>query len=154
MGAELFIPKRTDPGDESIGAFRRRRFGNEAATYLAEPLLAGIHAGDVDRLSVRALFPRFPETEAKYGSLLRAFRSGPRRAPSKDGAFKSLPGGLSELVNALEAALPSSSIRKNAAVTKLTFDGSIFRAETAAGDVFTGRSAVVATPAFVTSKIV
>ena len=34
-----------------------RRFGREATTYLAEPLLAGIHAGDVDRLSVRALFP-------------------------------------------------------------------------------------------------
>ena len=40
-----------------------RRFGAEATTYLAEPLLAGIHAGDVDRLSVRALFPRFAEAE-------------------------------------------------------------------------------------------
>ena len=29
----------------------------EAVTYLAEPLLAGIHAGDVDRLSMRALVP-------------------------------------------------------------------------------------------------
>ncbi len=54
-----------------------RRFGAEATTYLAEPLLAGIHAGDVDRLSVRALFPRFVEAEAKHGSLLRAFRRQP-----------------------------------------------------------------------------
>ena len=51
-----------------------RRFGAEATTYLAEPLLAGIHAGDVDRLSVRALFPRFVDAERKHGSLLRAFR--------------------------------------------------------------------------------
>ena len=74
MGAELFIPPKRDEADESIGAFISRRFGHEAATYLAEPLLAGIHAGDVDRLSVRALFPRLVEAERKHGSLLRAFR--------------------------------------------------------------------------------
>jgi oxygen-dependent protoporphyrinogen oxidase len=153
MGAELFIPKRTDPGDESIGAFMRRRFGNEAATYLAEPLLAGIHAGDVDRLSVRALFPRFPETEAKYGSLLRAFRSGPRRAPSKDGAFKSLPGGLSELVNALEAALPGESIRLRTPVAKVEFDGTQYRVTAGDGSVYAARAVVSATPAFASAAI-
>src|ERR1700730_6207372 len=57
MGAEVFIPAKRDDSDESIGAFMTRRFGAEATTYLAEPLLAGIHAGDVDRLSVQALFP-------------------------------------------------------------------------------------------------
>ena len=49
MGMEMFIPKRTETGDESIGAFMRRRFGNEAVDYLAEPLLAGIHAGPTCR---------------------------------------------------------------------------------------------------------
>jgi len=77
MGRELFIPPRRDAADESIGAFMTRRFGQEATTYLAEPLLAGIHAGDVDRLSVRALFPRFIEAERTYGSLLRAFGRRP-----------------------------------------------------------------------------
>src|SRR5439155_4684541 len=42
MGAELFVPRRREAGDESIGAFMRRRFGREATDYLAEPLLAGI----------------------------------------------------------------------------------------------------------------
>src|SRR5204863_8500021 len=70
-------PQRAETGEESIGAFMRRRFGAEAATYLAEPLLAGIHAGDVDRLSVRALFPRFVEAEREHGSLLRAFSRRP-----------------------------------------------------------------------------
>ena len=35
-----------------------RRFGPEAVTYVAEPPLAGFHAGDAERLSMRALFPR------------------------------------------------------------------------------------------------
>ena len=52
-------PRGASRRDESIGAFMTRRFGREAAAYLAEPLLAGIHAGDVDRLSLQALFPRF-----------------------------------------------------------------------------------------------
>src|SRR6185369_10847681 len=83
MGAELFVPRRraSDGSDESIGAFMTRRFGREATTYLAEPLLAGIHAGDVDRLSLGALFPRFADAEKKHGSLLRAFRRGSSAPP-------------------------------------------------------------------------
>src|SRR5439155_12094289 len=90
MGAELFVPRRREAGDESIGAFMRRRFGREATDYLAEPLLAGIHAGDVDRLSLHALFPRFVEAERKYGSLLRAFRAG-SATPSESALRNSTP---------------------------------------------------------------
>jgi oxygen-dependent protoporphyrinogen oxidase len=153
MGAELFVPRRTDPGDESIGAFMRRRFGSEATTYLAEPLLAGIHAGDVDRLSIRALFPRFPDTEAKYGSLLRAFRAQPRHGPSKEGAFKSLPGGLSELVRALENHLPTGAVRLNTAVDHIHHDGDLFRVRTASGETLTAPTVVAATPAFATAAM-
>ena len=76
MGAELFVPRAARRRATNRSARScARRFGREATTYLAEPLLAGIHAGDVDRLSVRALFPRFVEAERTHGSLLRAFRS-------------------------------------------------------------------------------
>ena len=82
MGAELFVAPKRDEADESIGAFMRRRFGDEAVTYLAEPLLAGIHAGDVERLSAHALFPRLVDAERTHGSLLRAFRfRNPTRNP-------------------------------------------------------------------------
>jgi oxygen-dependent protoporphyrinogen oxidase len=153
MAAELFVPRRPGDDDESIGAFMRRRFGDEAATYLAEPLLAGIHAGDVDRLSMRALFPRFPEAEAKYGSLLRAFRAQPRHAPSTQGAFKSLPGGLSEMVIAIQAALPAESVKRNAPVTKVDSDGTGFRVTTSDGTIYQARALVAATPAFVSAEI-
>jgi oxygen-dependent protoporphyrinogen oxidase len=151
MGAEMFVPPRRDDGDESIGSFMRRRFGDEAVTYLAEPLLAGIHAGDVERLSIHALFPRFVETERKYGSLLRAFRRQPRPAASADGVFRSLPGGLSELVAALANALPASSIRLNTPATRLRLNP--HRVETAQGDVIAGRAVIIAAPAYVTSGL-
>jgi hypothetical protein len=108
MGMELVVPKRQVASDESIADFVRRRFGDEAVTYVAEPLLAGIHAGDAGRLSMRALFPRLVEAEARTGSVIRAFR---RQQRSEDGAFRSLPGGIGELVDALVQALPPESLR-------------------------------------------
>ena len=155
MGAEIFVPPQRDGLDESIGAFMTRRFGREATTYLAEPLLAGIHAGDVDRLSLRALFPRFSETERAHGSLLRAFRQQ-RRQESADGAFKSLPGGLSEMVRALAAALPRESLQTSTAVTRITGGaaGEAFGIDTSAGRPLSARAIVLSTPAYATAPLV
>jgi oxygen-dependent protoporphyrinogen oxidase len=157
MGGELFVPPRRDDADESIGAFMTRRFGQEATTYLAEPLLAGIHAGDVDRLSVRALFPRLVDAERKHGSLLRAFRirnaiSNQQSAISNEGAFKSLPGGLSEMVNALVGALGPGNIRLNSGVDAITGHGP-FVVRTSAGDAIAAQAIVLATPAYAASPL-
>jgi len=153
MGAELFVPRRRDESDESIGAFMTRRFGAEATTYLAEPLLAGIHAGDVNRLSAHALFPRLVSAERQFGSLLRAFRSTPEtRMPNPAGAFRSLPGGLSEMVRGLVRTIGEHNIRLDTAVTAITGRGP-FTVRTAAGDAIEGRAVVLATPAYVTSAL-
>ena len=156
MGAELFVPRR-DEGDESIGRFIERRFGREAVTYLAEPLLAGIHAGDVNRLSVRALFPRLVQAEQEYGSLLRAFRRQASAAapPQSNGAFRSLPGGLSEMVCALVAALPPGAISLNSPATMVSGGGAApFRVQTLSGQTFEAGAVVFSTPAYVTGALV
>jgi oxygen-dependent protoporphyrinogen oxidase len=160
MGAELFVPARRDETDESIGAFITRRFGREAATYLAEPLLAGIHAGDVDRLSIRALFPRLVEAERQHGSLLKAFRRPVGHPISKtqpatsnsDGAFKSLPGGLSEMVRALVDAIGDSRILTSTAAVTIAGRGP-FHVETSAGESIAASAVVLATPAYATSAL-
>lgn len=153
MGAEVFVPARAETTDESIGAFMRRRFGHEATTYLAEPLLAGIHAGDVDRLSLSALFPRLAESERKHGSLIRAFRRQAGAPRSNEGAFRSLPGGLSELVRALELALPADTLHRDAPAVRLTRTAAGFEVETQTGDRFVAPAVVLATPAFVTARV-
>lgn len=153
MGAEIAIPARTDSADESIGAFMRRRFGSEAVTYLAEPLLAGIHAGDVDRLSLNALFPRLAEAERTHGSLIRAFRMRTSAPRSTDGAFRSLPGGLSELVEALERALPAAALWRDTMAVRVARVDDRFVVETRGGDRAEGRAVVFATPAYVTGRI-
>lgn len=153
MGAEWFIPRRTDAAEESVGQFIRRRFGREAVDYLADPLLAGIHASDVEQLSIQAMFPRFPATERQHGSLLRAFRRQPAAPASADGAFKSLPTGLSELVTALRQALPAASLHTGIAVTGVRRVPGGYAVETAAGTGWHASAVIVCTPAFVTADL-
>jgi oxygen-dependent protoporphyrinogen oxidase len=150
MACEIAVPGRDGGDDESIGAFVRRRFGEEAVDYLAEPLLAGIHAGDVDRLSMRALFPRLLEAERQSGSVIRAFRAL-RVKPSPQGAFVSLPGGLGELIDALLRVLGSDTVALSARVTDLRRAG-VYTIESEAGRI-DARAVVLATPAYVASAL-
>jgi oxygen-dependent protoporphyrinogen oxidase len=157
MAAELLVRRRADgAADESIASFIGRRFGSEAVTYLAEPLLAGIHAGDVNRLSMRALFPRFLEAERKYGSVLRAFRQV-RQPKSSEGAFMSLPGGLEEIVDALVRTLPPGAIRLNAGVSAIAqareVGGPGYLLTLDSGERVAARAVIVCTPAFVAAEL-
>jgi oxygen-dependent protoporphyrinogen oxidase len=149
LASELLIPGNRGDEDESIGAFVRRRFGEEAVDYLAEPLLAGIHAGDVESLSMRALFPRLLEAERQSGSVLRAFRAL-HATPSPQGAFVSLPGGTGELVDALLTTMPST-VRTDARVTELRRAGSLIL-ETGIGRV-DARAVILAVPAYVAGSL-
>jgi oxygen-dependent protoporphyrinogen oxidase len=88
-------------GEESLAEFARRRFGAEAFTYGLEPFVAGIFAGDPDKLAVRYAFPRMQKMEAE-GSLLgagwRALRkqrqNGLRRLISFHDGIGTLPRAL------------------------------------------------------------
>jgi len=146
MGLDLVIPGRKERSDESIAAFLRRRFGQEAVDLLGEPLLAGIHAGDPEQLSIRASFPRFADLETRYGSLIRGlWASAP---PTKPGgsAFYSLVGGLGELVEAVASRLPSSAVQMDTPVTSLErADGAGFRL-TAGKETIAARAVILALP--------
>ena len=152
MAAEMLVARRAwhQDDDESIGAFVRRRFGQEAADYLADPLLAGIHAGDADTLSVRTLFPRLVEAERNSGSVLRAFRAL-KMTRSAQGAFVSLPGGTGELVDALAAALAPGTVRLGARVTEIHRAGD-YTVEWAGGSLRC-RTVLLCVPAYVAAGL-
>jgi protoporphyrinogen/coproporphyrinogen III oxidase len=118
MAAELFSSARRDSGDESVGAFVRRHFGQEMVDRVAEPLLAGVYGGNAERLSIRAVLPRFAEMERQHGSLVRATLKAKAQFKSKAPAgskpqplFTSLKNGMQQMVEALTASLPQASIR-------------------------------------------
>jgi oxygen-dependent protoporphyrinogen oxidase len=69
---EVLVPPRRDGSEESVGAFGRRRLGRAFTSTFLDPMVSGIFAGDVDRLSLPAAFPRMVELESRYGGLFRA----------------------------------------------------------------------------------
>jgi oxygen-dependent protoporphyrinogen oxidase len=149
MAGEILVP-RGHVDDESIAGFVRRRFGSEAVDYLAEPLLAGIHAGDAERLSMRALFPRLLDAERQSGSVLRSVRRL-RVVPSPRGAFVSLPGGIGELVDATTAALPSNTVVTGARVTEIVRAG-WYTVRSNAGPIV-ARTVILAVPAYAAAAL-
>ena len=68
-----------ETSDESISGFVTYGSEAKATTYLAEPLLTGIHAGDVNRLSIGRCF-HVRRCRADPWHLLRAFQAAPRAA--------------------------------------------------------------------------
>ena len=128
MAGELFLPRSQSSSDESLGAFVRRRFGNEALERVAQPLVGGIYASDPDKLSLTATMPRFNEMEKSCRSIIYAMWSGQRqRAKNADfgsGArwslFVTFADGMQELVDSLAERLPPRTTRLNCAVTELT----------------------------------
>src|SRR4030095_9100046 len=114
--------------------------------YIAEPLLAGIHAGDVDRLSMRALFPRLADAESRAGSVIKAFRRDRGHADA-DGPFRSFPNGLGELVDRLVSVLPQDSVHlRSKAIRVDEGDGFTVHLENAAS--IRARAVILAIPAF------
>lgn len=104
LSLDLVLPRRRRAGDESLGAFLRRRFGRETLEAFSGPLLAGIYSADPDTLSLQATFPHFAAIERHRGSLIRGLR-GAGDAGSPTSARVAPAEGMGELVEALVAAL-------------------------------------------------
>ena len=139
------LPPRPAHGDESVADFFRRQFGDETVELIAEPLLGGIHAGDIERLSMADVAPRLVQAEAQHGSVLRAF--GQRGAGGAlEGAFRSLRGGMGDLVKALIDALPDGSLWPSSPVTSVSRGDGNWNVATSS-NAFIAESVIVAVPA-------
>lgn len=106
--------------DGSIAAFVRHRLGPEVLEWLVDPFVMGVHAGDVEQLSLEATFPGLRAMVVQHGSLFSALRARGRASRAERarleaaGAEKpdapanpmfSLEGGLAALPRALASAL-------------------------------------------------
>lgn len=161
MGFELFIPAKTDKEDESLGSFVRRRLGKEALDKIAEPLVAGVHAGDPETMSMRASFPKFMEMEEQYGSLIRGMLERMRKAKEVQRAssgprptmFMTLKGGLGTMIEAIVARLDSSSIRLGKSVSGVEERDGKLIIKMEDGEAIDADSVILSTPAHISSSL-
>jgi oxygen-dependent protoporphyrinogen oxidase len=121
---EPFI-KPSGGHDISLADLVRLRLGTEFLDYAINPFVAGVYAGDPDRLSAPAAFPKLYALEQKYGSFIKGAIKGAReRKKRKDVArdrarIFSFTGGMETFPKALEGAL-REPIRFNTTVTDIT----------------------------------
>lgn len=103
---------RPPSADVSIGGYLRPRLGDEVVDRLVGPLVGGINAGEVDRLSLDAVLPQVAEVAHRSPSLLEGLRRGAsegRAAPDAP-VFAAPPGGMTELVTTLAHALAGRGV--------------------------------------------
>jgi protoporphyrinogen/coproporphyrinogen III oxidase len=110
---DLVRKKRKDGVEETLGQLLRRRFGDEATDAALAPILAGISAGDVDRLSASATFPELLAWEREQGSLIRGSQAARRGSSRADAGpmFQKPRGGVRRLPEALAAAIGPDRVR-------------------------------------------
>lgn len=156
MGLDIFLPKRKVESDESIGSFIRRRLGNEALDFLAEPILSGIYSADPDRQSLEATFGQLKEMERQHRSLIiGAMRSSAGVSTGKRtrSIFVSFKNGMQTLIDVLERAI-KSEIRLNTNVSSITSDiEGGWRIALSNGDTFTARHVLLTTASPVTARL-
>jgi oxygen-dependent protoporphyrinogen oxidase len=163
IAAELFLPRGSDNGDESLGAFVRRRFGAEVLERVAQPLIGGIYASDPETLSLAATMPRFKEMERTQRSVIRAIWSEQKgRARTREAGsgarwslFVTLLGGMQELVDAIAQRLPEGSIHPNSRVKSLAYDHTNggWRVSTD-NEILNADAVIIATPTFRAGEMV
>jgi len=171
MALDLVLPRRTDGADETLGDFIRRRLGREALDKLGEPLVAGIHSGDPETMSIKATFPRFVDMEREDRSLIvamlkrmRAVRKARTVAAAKMSnasprpprtMFMTLDEGLGALMEELSRRIGSAALHTGECVNSLVArpDGG-WTVGSVSGATYAVDGVILATPAYATSDIV
>ncbi|MBF5045748.1 protoporphyrinogen oxidase [Aggregicoccus sp. 17bor-14] len=141
--------------DESLGDFGRRHLGRTATRVLLGGMQAGIFAGDLEALSVAAVFPKMAALDREHRSLVlgalrtrrlqRALPGGAGTTPLS-GAMCTFEGGLQTLVDALAAVL-APCVRLGARVESLAREGGGWRVQLADGEVVQAERVVLCVPA-------
>ncbi|MFD1361002.1 protoporphyrinogen oxidase [Lentibacillus salinarum] len=148
-----FMKPRGKAGDQSLGAFFRRRFGNELVENLIEPLLSGIYAGNIDDMSIKATFPNFQQLEQEHRSLMKGLqKTMPEKTkPQKksdgkqQGAFFSFANGLETLVERLGEVL-GDTVSLGVGVDHVEKKDQGYHVLLSNGDVYKADAVIMATP--------
>ncbi|SDL99940.1 oxygen-dependent protoporphyrinogen oxidase [Sediminibacillus halophilus] len=156
-GMDFIRPKGKQSGDQSLGLFFRRRFGDELVENLVEPLLSGIYAGDIDELSLMATFPNFYELEQEHRSLVKGLRKTVPKKKSNKGKkpsmFYSLTNGLESLVDAVEDKLVPGTVVKGTGVDHIEQKDDHYHLLLSDGTVVQADSLVMSTPHFAARRM-
>lgn len=159
---EVVVSRRNEQTDESLASFIRRRLGTEALKKIAEPLMAGIYAGNAESLSMLANFPQLVKLEHDHRSLILGSISSKRRSTKRGSTvthkpmFMTIKGGLHVMVDALASQLTTSTVLTQTrliSLKKISDGGPTYQLEFNNGKRIEADCVVLATPAYAAAEI-
>ncbi len=155
-GLDIVRP-RTDLGaDPTVAEVLRPRLGDEVVERLVQPLLGGVHAGSVDRLSARSTVPEVLAIAGSQRSLMLALRQRRRSTPAPTTPpappLVSVRGGLGRVIAALVEVLGPQRVLAGAPATGLHRTAYGWRVETPEVDVV-ANTVVLAAPAHAVAEL-
>ncbi len=158
--AEPFIGKSEDGYYQSISDFVRRRLGQEFLDYAINPFVAGVYAGNPDKLSVKSAFPKLYRLEEVYGGLIKGMIKGrkerkERGEDSKQDAkmfsfkngMQSFPKALASKLNQVHYNCDIHKVEKSDAGYKITY------AQNGEEKYFVSDKILSTLPAYVTANV-
>lgn len=107
---DLVLPATPPAGDDTVRDLVRRRFGDQVADRLVDPLVGGIHAGWTGELGAAETVPQLVEAARRSRSLLLGLRSTTPAARPASPVFLTPRRGLSSLVDALVDRLRAAGV--------------------------------------------
>ena len=118
--AEPLLARRPGPrSDVSVRDFVCSRFGHEVADRLVDPMLGGLHSGDIRRMSLAAATPQLAVAARERRSLTLSRSAAAGRQSGAPTAFVTWAGGLRTLPDRL-AAVGGAEIRLGCTVRSVT----------------------------------
>jgi len=141
--------------EESIKDFFTRRFNGEFVSKLIVPLISGIYAGNISKLSMRAVFPLLAELEEKHKSLIRGFLINSFKSKTKKliRTINSFEGGFKDLILAFITYLGKHNLYLNHKLKNLKQNNNIWELHFESGKIIKAKNIVFAIPAHQAAKI-
>lgn len=152
VACEPFIPRRSGGGDESVASFIRRRLGVQVLERIVQPMVGGIYAADLEKLSVQAALPKFYRMEQEQGSILRALKKGSTAGAEKAsgpryGMFMAPRFGMTRLVEVLTRRMLEVELKTNHPAVGMERSGRNWTVRSRQGAAFQAEGVCVALPA-------
>lgn len=150
-GLEPLIPRRALVGDIGVGDYVSQRFGRQVVERFVDPILGSLHAGNVNKLSLRAITPELAGIADARSSVMMS-RRGQKSGPPL--SFATWIGGLSTLIERLlvDTDVQVRTSTPIALVRRLPNDR--YQLQERNGSVFEVDAVVLAVPARVAANLV
>lgn len=143
---DLYTPNNGFTKDDAVGDFLEACFGKELVEKQISPVLSGVYSGKLSELTIASTLPYLIDYKNEYGSIIKGLSTNKAKfLGNGDKKFMSFKGGVSALIDTMEAQLSDVKIIKGIQVEHVVKDGDQYQVTLADGRSFDAEFVVLGT---------